>query len=364
MKALILVGGFGTRLRPLTFSCPKPCVEFANKPILEHQIAALVQAGVTEVVLAINYQPEAMMEIQSRLIAKYNINIICSQETIPLGTAGPIAAAREILLPTGQPDSLFFVLNSDIICDYPFVEMINFHKAHGKQGTIVVTPVEDPSKYGVVVSNDQFEILSFVEKPKKFISNKINAGLYLFSSSVLDRIENKPTSIEREIFPVMAKDRELYSFTLKGFWMDIGQPKDFLFGLELYLNFIAGKEENFLEKKGEKFIGNVMVDETAVIEEGCLIGPNVCIGPGVRVQAGTRIANTVIFAGSQIGAHSWINGSIIGWRCRIGNWVRIEGLTVLGEDVTVKDEVCFNAIIVLPHKEVKESEMEKGKILL
>ena len=217
MKALILVGGFGTRLRPLTFSCPKPCVEFANKPILEHQIEALVQAGVTEVVLAINYQPEAMLDIQSKLIEKYKINIICSQETTPLGTAGPIAAARHILSPEGQPESYFFVLNSDIICDYPFLEMLEFHKRHGKQGTIVVTPVNDPSKYGVVVSNDHQEILSFVEKPKNFISNKINAGLYLFSSSVLNRIENRPTSIEREIFPLMAKDREICSFTLKGF---------------------------------------------------------------------------------------------------------------------------------------------------
>jgi mannose-1-phosphate guanylyltransferase len=363
MKALILVGGYGTRLRPLTFSCPKPCVEFANMPILEHQILALVQAGVTEVVLAINYQPEAMHEIQSRLIAKYNINIICSQEVVPLGTAGPIAAARDILLSKGTGESYFFVLNSDIICDYPFVEMVNFHKSHGKQGTIVVTPVDDPTKYGVVVSNDAFEVISFIEKPKKFISNKINAGLYLFSSSVLDRIENKPTSIEREIFPLIAKDRELCSFTLQGFWMDIGQPKDYLLGLELYLEFLGKKSPEKIAK-GTLFTGNVLVDQDSLIGEGCLIGPNVCIGPGVKIESGARIANTVILAGSQIGAHSWIKGSIIGWRSKIGKWVRIEGLTVLGENVQVKDEVCLNAIIVLPHKEVKESEMEKGKILL
>lgn len=363
MKALILVGGYGTRLRPLTFSCPKPCVEFANKPILEHQISALVKAGVTEVVLAINYKPEAMYELQTKLSEIYNIKIVCSQETVPLGTAGPIAAARHILQPDPSEDSYFFVLNSDIICDYPFQEMINFHKSHGKQGTLVVTPVDDPSKYGVVVSNDQSEILSFIEKPVKFISNKINAGLYLFSSSVLDRIENRPTSIEREIFPVMARDHQLCSLTLKGFWMDIGQPKDFLAGLILYLNFLSEKEPEKLVK-GEQFIGNVLIDPTAVVEPGCLVGPNVCIGPGVRIGSGARVANTVILSGSVIEGHTWINGSIVGWRCRIGRWVRIEGLSVLGEDVTIKDELCFNGIIILPHKEVKESEMEKGKILL
>lgn len=363
MKALILVGGYGTRLRPLTFSCPKPCVEFANKPILEHQLAALVKVGVTDVVLAIAYQPAAMHELQSKLSAKYNINIICSQETTPLGTAGPIAAARHILQQDPNEKTYFFVLNSDVICDYPFQEMIDFHKAHGKQGTLVVTPVDDPSKYGVVVSSEEHEILSFVEKPKKFISNKINAGLYLFTSTVLDRIENKPTSIEREIFPIMAKDRELCSLTLRGFWMDIGQPKDFLAGLELYLNFLSTKSPESLTK-GPKFLGDVLVDESAIIEDGCLIGPNVCIGPSVKIESGTRIASSVVLAGSTIGAHSWIRGSIIGWRCRIGRWVRIEGLTVLGENVQVKDEVCFNEIIVLPHKEVKESEMKKGKILL
>ena len=363
MKALILVGGYGTRLRPLTFSCPKPCVEFANKPILEHQIEALVKAGVSEVVLAINYQPETMFELQSKLSTKYNIRIVCNQETVPLGTAGPLALARSILNPDPSETSYFFVLNSDIICDYPFQEMIEFHKSHGKQGTLVVTPVDDPSKYGVVVSNDQHEILSFVEKPKKFISNKINAGLYLFSSNILDRIENKPTSIEREIFPLMAKDRELCSLTLKGFWMDIGQPRDFLAGLELYLHFLNEKTPDKLNR-GSLFVGNVLVDPTAVIEDGCLIGPNVCIGPGVKIESGTRIANSVIFAGCVIKGHSWINGSIIGWKCSVGRWVRIEGLSVFGENVQIKDELCFNGIIILPHKEVKESELEKGKILL
>jgi mannose-1-phosphate guanylyltransferase len=363
MKALILVGGYGTRLRPLTFSCPKPCVEFANKPILEHQIAALVKVGVTEVILAINYQPEAMHELQSKLSTKYNIKIICNQETVPLGTAGPIALARSILHPSPSETSYFFVLNSDIICDYPFQEMFEFHKSHGKQGTLVVTPVEDPSKYGVVVSNDSQEILSFVEKPKKFISNKINAGLYLFSSSILNRIENRPTSIEREIFPQMAKDRELCSLTLKGFWMDIGQPKDFLAGLELYLNFLSEKSPEVLSR-GKELMGNVLVDPSAVIEEGCLVGPNVCIGPGVRIESGSRIANTVILSGSLVQGHTWIQGSIIGWRCQIGRWVRIEGLSVFGENVQVKDELCFNGTIILPHKEVKESELERGKILL
>ena len=353
MKALILVGGYGTRLRPLTLTCPKPCVEFANKPILEHQISALVKAGATEVVLATNYMPEAMIELQSKLSIKYNVKIMCLQETVPLGTAGPIAAARHILQPDPSENSYFFVLNSDIICDYPFREMIEFHKSHGKQGTLVETVVDNPSKYGVVVSNENSEILSFIEKPKFFISNTINAGLYLFSSSVLDIIENRPTSID-ELFPIMAQNRQLCSLTLKGFWMDIGQPKDFLLGLVLYLNFLSTSEPEKLTK-GEQFLGNVLVDESAVVEPGCLIGPNVCIGPGVRIESGARVANTVVLAGSVIQSHSCIKGSIIGWRCKIGRWVWIEDLTVLGENVQIKDELYLKGVLICPNKEISKS---------
>lgn len=228
MKALILVGGFGTRLRPMTLTKPKPLVDFGNKPILCHQIEALAKAGVTEVILAINYQPELMMEalidyqervscllifalclpdvrISNLVLLQYGIKITCSIEDEPLGTAGPIRLAEEILL-KNNPSGLFFVFNADIICDYPLDQMVEFHKAHGKEGTIVVTKVEDPRRYGVIVADEQNKIQRFVEKPEVFVSNKINAGMYLFNADILKRIPLRPTSIEREIFPAMAED--------------------------------------------------------------------------------------------------------------------------------------------------------------
>eukprot|EP00126_Sphaerothecum_destruens_P003723 Sdes_comp17504_c0_seq3m6736 len=130
---------------------------------------------------------------------QYKVKISVSVESEPLGTAGPLALAREILESDGEP---FFVLNSDIICDFPFAQMIELHNSHGKEGTLVVTKVEEPSKYGVIIFKpENGQILRFVEKPKEFVSNKINAGLYMFSPKVLDRIPLKPTSIEKEIFP-------------------------------------------------------------------------------------------------------------------------------------------------------------------
>jgi len=358
MKALILVGGFGTRLRPLTLSVPKPIVEFANKPSIIHQIEALVKIGVNEVVLAVNYQPELMSACMSAWEKKLGIKITYSQETSPLGTAGPLALARD-LLNDGEP---FFVLNSDVICPFPFDELLKFHKKHGAEGTIVVTKVDEPSKYGVVVSNEEGKILQFVEKPKVYVGNKINAGIYIFNPPILDRIELRPTSIEKEIFPDMAKEGQLYSMTLNGFWMDVGQPKDFLAGTGLYLNHVDRTNPSMLAS-GQGFTGPVLVDSSAKIGSGCLIGPNVVIGPNCIIGDGVRLRDTVVLEGVRIGDHCWIQQSILGWKSVIGKWVRMQNVSVLGQDVGVADELFVNGGQILPHKSISESVPEPKIIM-
>lgn len=228
MQALILVGGYGTRLRPLTLSRPKPLVEFANRPMLLHQIGALVEAGVSRVILAVSYREEKMEQELTDESEKLGVNLVFSYETEPLGTAGPLALAKDVLLSfSNEP---FIVLNSDVICDFPFKDLVTFHKNHGKEGTIVVTKVEEPSKYGVVLYSETGCIDSFIEKPQEFVSNKINAGIYILNTSVLKRINVCPMSIEKEVFPYMAQEKQLYAMELQGFWMDVGQPKDFLKG--------------------------------------------------------------------------------------------------------------------------------------
>ncbi|KAK9297378.1 hypothetical protein QLX08_008939 [Tetragonisca angustula] len=299
MRAVILVGGYGTRLRPLTLSRPKPLVEFANKPMLLHQIEALVATNVTEVILAVSYRAEEMERDLSEEVKRLGVRLIFSHEPEPLGTAGPLA------------------LN------------------HGREGTIIVTKVEEPSKYGVVVYGDDGKIEDFVEKPQEFISNKINAGMYIFNPSILKRIELKPTSIEKEIFPHMARDGELYAMELTGFWMDVGQPKDFLKGM----------------------------NETAKIGKDCRIGPNVTIGPGVVLSDGCCIKRSTILKAAVIKEHAWLDGCIVGWRSVVGRWVRMEGTTVLGEDVIVKDELYINGGQVLPHKNISSSVPEPQIIM-
>ena len=238
-----------------------------------HQIEALAAAGVTDIVLAVNYRPEVMTAALKKYEQQYNVRIEFSVETEPLGTAGPLKLAEKIL---GKDDAPFFVLNSDVICEFPFQQLADFHKSHGQEGTIVVTKVEEPSKYGVIVHKPDHpsRIDRFVEKPIEFVGNRINAGIYIMNPSVLKRIELRPTSIEQETFPAIVKDGQLHSFDLEGFWMDVGQPKDFLSGTCLYLSSLQKKNSKLLTPTSESYVhgGNVMIDPSAKIGENCKIG--------------------------------------------------------------------------------------------
>jgi mannose-1-phosphate guanylyltransferase len=354
MKAIILVGGYGTRLRPLTLSYPKPLVEFCNKAMVMHQIEALAKVSVTEVILAVSYQPHVMDDFLQREQKKLGIKITVSRETEPMGTAGPIKLAQP-LLDDSEP---FFVLNSDVTCDYPFAEMIEAHRKHGGKATILLTKVDEPSKFGIVLYEAETKrVKAFREKPTEWVGNMANAGVYLLSPAVLDYIELRPMSIEREVFPALAADGVLYVHELSGYWADIGQPKDYLRGMALHLQSLRLRGSAELAA-GPAFIGNVLVDPTAMIGKECRIGPDVVVGAGCVIEDGVRLKTSTLLPGSRVKSHTWISHSIIGWGSTIGSWVRIENTSVLGEDVAVKDEVCVNGGIVLPHKSVSEHILE------
>lgn len=256
-----------------------------------------------------------------------------------------------------KDDTPFFVLNADVTCEYPFKQLADFHKAHGDEGTIVVTKVEEPSKYGVVVHkpNHPSRIDRFVEKPVQFVGNRINAGIYILNTSVLSRIELRPTSIEQETFPAMVRDAQLHSFDLEGFWMDVGQPKDFIAGTCLYLSSLAKRNSKLLTPTSEPFVhgGNVLIDPTAKIGANCRIGPNVTIGPNVVVGDGVRLQRCVLLRDSKVKDHAWIKSTIVGWNSTVGRWARLENVTVLGDDVTIGDEIYVNGGSILPHKSIK-----------
>ena len=262
--------------------------------------------------------------------------------------------AEKVLAKDNKP---FFVLNADVTCEYPFTQLAAFHKAHGDEGTIVVTKVEEPSKYGVVVHKPghSSKIDRFVEKPVEFVGNRINAGIYIFNTSILDRIELRPTSIEQETFPAMVKDGQLHSMDLEGYWMDMGQPKDFLTGTCLYLSSLTKRGSKDLAPASEPYVhgGNVLVDPSAKIGKNCRIGPNVTIGPDVVIGDGVRLQRCVLLPGSKVKDHAWVKSTIVGWNSTVGKWARLENVTVLGDDVTIGDEIYVNGGSILPHKTIK-----------
>lgn len=194
----------------------------------------------------------------------------------------------------------------------------------------------------------------------EFVGDRINAGIYIFNSPILKRIQPIPTSIERDIFPQMAQDGELHAFDLDGFWMDVGQPKDYLIGIGLYLDSLEKKGHL---PKGDNIIGNVLIDPSAKIGKGCIIGPNVTIGPNVIIEDGVRVVKSAILEGARIKSNSFINGCIVGWKASVGKWVRMEGGSVLGDDVSVKDELYINGAIVLPNKSLS-SNVPEPQILM
>jgi len=302
-----------------------------------------------------------MKELE-QLEKKYNIKITCSLESEPMGTAGPIRLAKELIL-NNNPTGLLFVFNSDVICHYPLDKMVEYHKSHKGEGTIMVTQVEDPTKYGVVVAEESGKILQFVEKPQVFISNKINAGLYLFNVSIIDRIENRPTSIEREIFPKMSDDGKIFQMVLPGYWMDIGQPKDYLSGQTMHLESLTKLDPQSL-LKGANVKGNVLCDPSATLDPTAVVGPNVVIGPNCKIGPGSKVSNSTMLAGSSVGSASYVDGSIIGWKSTVKNWCRVTSLTVIAEDVVVKDCSYLNGTKVLPHKGVEGSHPDEGKVIM
>jgi mannose-1-phosphate guanylyltransferase len=365
LKALILVGGFGTRLRPLTLTTSKPLVPFCNEPILVHQIKALASVGVTEVVLAVSYRAEEMAEALTSMEREYKLKITISQESEPLGTAGPLRlAAKHLDDGSGEP---FFVFNSDVTCEYPLAELLAFHRAHGREGTIMVTKVDEPSKYGVVVHGADGKIEHFVEKPQTFVGNHINAGLYCLSPSVLRRIELRPMSIEKEVFPVMAGEGQLFAMQLPGYWMDIGQPRDYITGMCLHLASLRRRSPHLLAGAGAgagSVRGDVLIHASATVSPLAVVGPNAVIGPNCVVEEGARIVRSTLLEGTHVKAHALVSGSIIGWRSTVGRWGRVENGAVFGEDVQLAEEAMVNGALVLPHKAIKDSIYVSGQIIM
>ena len=315
MDAVILVGGFGTRLRPLTLSVPKPLLPVGNVPIVERIIASLERAGVTRAVLALGFKPEPF-------IAAFpdgrcgGVALEYAVEPEPLDTAGAIAfAARHAGI-----SSTFVVANGDILTSLDVSRVVDFHRASGAEGTLHLVPVDDPSQFGVVETDASGRVLRFVEKPApgESISRNVNAGTYVLEPSVIDRVPvGAKVSIERVVFPAMVESASLYAVATDDAWVDTGRPETFLSANLATVDAAGGS----------------VVHPTARVGTGCVVERSV-VGAGATIGAGTRITASVVFPGASVGADASVDHSLV--MGRIGAGV-VASSVVVGEDGVIDD---------------------------
>ncbi len=342
MKALILAGGKGTRLRPLTVYTPKPIVPVLNRPFLLYQIEILRRAAVADITLSLNYQPNKIEYLLGDG-SDFGVNLRYVTEPAPMGTAGAYKFAGENL---GRTTIVF---NGDILTDTDISKVIEFHREKKAEATIVLTPVENPSAYGLVETDEEDSVRRFLEKPKpeelaNLTTTNINAGIYILEPSVLDLIpKGENYSFEYNLFPALLEHKKpFFAYILQdNYWRDIGTPESYL---NAHHDFFSGKIKNVkIEKRDVSDISPAaFVSENSVIGEGCIIKPsakisNSVLGPGVRVEERAVIDKSVIWAHTHIAASAEVSNAVIGRSCYIGNNAIVGKGAVLGDKTSLTD---------------------------
>jgi mannose-1-phosphate guanylyltransferase len=303
--AILLVGGFGTRLMPLTKNTPKPMLTVAGIPVTEHQIAMAKAAGITEIVLATSYLSEIFTPYFGDG-SKWGIKIKYAVEKEPLGTGGAIRNAAQLL----SSDESIVILNGDVLSSHDLAEQIRQHEAHDADVTLHLTQVDDARAFGCVPTDDQGRVTAFLEKMDNPITNQINAGCYVFNPRVLSTIPlDTVVSVERETFPqLVANNAAVYGYVENAYWLDIGTPRALL-----------KASIDIVHKSGESLVmSGAQIDPTATISGGSCVGLNSVVGPDVTIEGSIIEANVVIEKGAIItnsfvaaGAHV-DKGAVIG----------------------------------------------------
>jgi NDP-sugar pyrophosphorylase family protein len=341
IKALILAGGKGARLRPLALYIPKPIVPLANIPFLFFQIDHIKRAGITEIILSLSYQPRKIMDIFGDGMT-YGVTMRYTHEDLPRGTAGAFKAAENLI------DDTTVVLNGDVVTDIDLNEVLRHHRETKAEATIVITRVMNPSGYGLVESDGASRVLRFTEKPPEdeVTGDTINAGIYVLEPSVLNRISKEgPQSFEREIFPALLQEgAAVYSYLNRGFWQDIGSPQKYL---DATYGVISGRMKlpSYPQKVCPTNKWNkkqVTIDSYSVLDGGCVIKSGVVIensvlGEGCRIEEGALIKDSVVWAGTRIRPGARIERAIVGRQCHIGEGAKLRPGTVLGDKTIIAD---------------------------
>lgn len=360
MKAIILVGGQGTRMRPLTLDIPKPLLPIANIPFIERQIKWLISYGVSEVVLSLCYLPNQFEEYFAKNpIDGVSISYVVEDE--PLGTGGAIKFSA------GDIDGSVIVCNGDVLTTIDLKELVELHDSVNSLATIALTQVEDPSAFGVVPTNEDKQVIAFVEKPSKELapSNWINAGIYVLSREFLDLIPSGlQVSIERETFPKAIVECSMYALESNEYWLDIGTIEKYLQAHTDFLsNMSPSSDSNRYKEVAENIFsdGKIEIGEGTVAKSKCLIGKgskigrnctldSISVGKNTEIGDSTFIESSVIFSDSIIGNEVSISSSIIGKNSAIGNKVVLDDNCAIGSNEKIDEGSRLIATRIPPNE--------------
>jgi mannose-1-phosphate guanylyltransferase / phosphomannomutase len=364
MKAVVMAGGEGTRLRPLTSNQPKPMVSIVGKPCMEHILELLREHGMTDVIVTVAFLPQAIRGYFGDG-ESLGLEIGYSVEESPLGTAGSVRLAAR------QLNETFLVISGDALCDVDLSALVGFHKERGAAVTIGLKSVENPLEFGIVVTDEEGRIERFLEKPSwgQVFSDTINTGIYVLEPEVLRHVpSDRPFDFSKELFPYLLEmGRPLYGYVMDGYWQDIGNLDQFR-----QANFDALDESVRLNIPGIRIRGNVWLGEgvevadleqiegPALVGNYCRIAPGATAGPysvlsnSVTLRERTRTTRSVIEASTHIGRSSLVEGAIIGRSCDIRAHVRIHEGVAVGDEVTIGAEtVVMPGVRIYPYKEVE-----------
>jgi mannose-1-phosphate guanylyltransferase len=359
MKAILLAGGKGTRLRPLTIHTPKPIVPIFDRPFLHYQLDLLKQvAEIDEAILSLNYQPRRIEEIfgdggESGLGIRYVV------EPAPLGTAGAVRYAGESLRES------VVVFNGDVLTGIDLAAVIRLHRDRKAKATIVLTPVENPSAYGLVETDKESRIVRFIEKPKpdEITCNTINAGIYILEPDTFDRIpKDTPWSIERSFFPSLIERGETFmAYIDHTYWIDIGTPEKYM---QVHRDIMDGRfraapfgggpapssepappslagatwvAPEARVEEGATLEAPCFIDRGAVVKSGARVGPYSVVGRQCWIEEHAALERAIIWPNSRISQEAVVRGSILGRHCHVGRNALVENGVVLGDKSVVTD---------------------------
>lgn len=321
MQAIVLVGGEGTRLRPLTNSVPKPALTLVDRPFLAYMIEWLASHGVSEVVLACGFLPDVLREALAGEEERAGVAIRYAVEPEPLGTAGAIRFAADSL--GDDLGERFLALNGDVLTDLDLSALLRAHERWGAAATIGLHPVEDSSAFGLVDSGEEGEVFEFLEKTGDRKPGEINAGMYVLQRSVLDLIPSgENVSIERDVFPRLVGNR-LHGLLLEGYWMDIGTPERYL---QASWDILEGRVETQVVPSGP----DLLVDSGAQVDSSATLGPRAVVGAGCRIGPGAVVTGSVLLEGASVGENARLVDSILSPGAEVPAGAEIAG-AVAGE---------------------------------